>query len=131
MNIIIFDDFVKDAAGEYQRTLRWLGLRDDVQVDLSIRNIAPPLPNLLIQRFLRCNAVLRTCRTAMHKVVPASAIAAVQRVIGAATQKQRPNAMNPELRVKLQKELRPQVEKLSELIDRDLTYWCREPSTPP
>ncbi|MFX1552591.1 MAG: hypothetical protein ACFFBV_01560 [Promethearchaeota archaeon] len=127
VKIIIFDDFFQDAAREYQQTLQWLGLRDDVQVDLNIRNIAQPLPNLVIQRFLRRNAVLRLFRAAMHRLVPNSIIAAVQRAIGAATQKQRPKTMNSELRARLQEELRPQVEQLSKLIGRDLTHWCRSP----
>ena len=32
--------------------------------------------------------------------------------------------MNPVLRARLQREFRPEVEKLSELIGRDLTFWC-------
>jgi hypothetical protein len=127
VNIIIFDDLVKDTDDEYRRTLRWLGVRDDVEMDPSIRNVAQPLPNLVIQRLLRRNAVLRSCRAAMHRLVPNSIISAVQRAIGAATQKQRPKTMNPELRARLQEELRPQIEQLSELIGRDLTHWCRPP----
>jgi hypothetical protein len=33
--------------------------------------------------------------------------------------------MAPELRERLTEEFRPEVEKLSELLDRDLTYWSR------
>jgi len=128
VKIIIFDDFFQDTAREYQRTLQWLGLRDDVQVDLSIKNIRQPLPNLAIQRLLRRNAFLRKCRSAILKIVPTPAISTVQHAIGAVTQKQRPKTMRAELRAELQEELRPQIEKLSELINRDLTHWCRHPA---
>ena len=35
--------------------------------------------------------------------------------------------MDPDLYKCLQDEFLPEVESLSELLGRDLTYWCRDP----
>ena len=43
---------------------------------------------------------------------------------------QRP-PMNPALRRRLQAEFRPEVERLSDLLQRDLTYWCEPPNEKP
>ncbi len=125
VRIITFDDFVRDTAAEYRRTLAWLGVAEDFEAELSAKNLSSALPNLAIQQLLRWNAAMRAFRAAMHKVVPYRIIRRVQAAIGNRTQEQRPGQADPELRACLQRQMLPQIEALSSLIDRDVTHWCR------
>ncbi len=119
VHVILFDDLIKDTLGVFKRTLSFLGL-PDCEVDLSKKNVAGPLPNLAIQRFLRRHLPLRRM---IHQVIPNPIIEGIQAGIAVWTQKQRPRRPNPELRRQLEVEFRPGVERLARLIGRDLSHW--------
>ncbi len=121
VHVIIFDDFRDDTAGVYRRLLEFLGVDPGVPVDLGPRNENkrvragwfqrliwnPPLLRPLIPR-LRRYAIVHRARDALLRLnstrVPRDGV-------------------DPELRARLADELRPEVARLSEMVDRDLTHW--------
>jgi hypothetical protein len=108
VHVVVFDDLVRDPAGEVRRLLAFLGLPDhpmELDVDRATELIRP--------------AVLRQLRAAPPEI---------RRKLKTgrdAHRGPRPRPVPPELRARLAAELLPDVAQLSQLLDRDLTHWCR------
>lgn len=123
VRVILFDDFIKDTPGAYRKTLEFLGVDPTFQATLEVVNAAKPVA-LGINRFLAHRPRLRS---AIHCLVPAS----VQRKVIDTLPKfaktiDRPNKIDPELKRRLQPMFREDVQRLGELLGRDLSHWCKE-----
>jgi len=125
VHVVIFDDFKQNTAREYARTLEFLGVDPAFEANLRVINSAKIARskklNLMIKypqgtpwyaqiRALTPQFVRTPIRKMLHKWLTAPL--------------QKP-PMNPELRRQLQQEFLPEVEKLSNLLERDLTHWSR------
>ena len=77
IHFTIYDDFVKDTAGTYQKVLDFLGVDANFTTDFEMVN----------------------------------------------SNKRLGNKIDPKIRQQLQSQYAQEVEKLSELLDRDLSYW--------
>ncbi|MGA2499243.1 MAG: sulfotransferase [Tepidisphaeraceae bacterium] len=121
VKVIIFEDFVKDTPRVYRETLEFLGL-PNFAAKLEVVNAAKPVA-LGVNRFFGQRPALRSI---VHRFVPA----AVQRKIVDALPYftktlKREAKISPELRSKLAPRFREDIEKLSELLGRDLTHWTK------
>jgi hypothetical protein len=108
VHVIVFDDLVRDPAGEVRRLLAFLDLPDhpvELDVDRATELIRP--------------AVLRQMRAASPE------IRAKLKTGRDAHRGPRSRPVSPELRARLAAELLPDVARLGQLLDRDLTHWCR------
>ena len=122
VKVIIFEDFVKDTPGIYRDTLRLLELDDSFVAEFEVVNAAKPV-SLGLNRFF---ATRPTLRNAVHRLVPADvqrklidALPYVARTV------ERPSKIDAQLRRKLIPRFKEDVQRLSELLDRDLTHWVR------
>jgi hypothetical protein len=122
VKVIVFDDFILNTGQVYRDTLQFLGLDVEFEADFHVVNpVKPVAPG--VNSFFAKRPKLRS---AMHKLVPAG----VQRKLADAmpyltkTIKRAPK-IDPELRSKLALRFRQDVEQVSELLGRDLTYWCK------
>jgi hypothetical protein len=107
VHVVVFDDLVRDPASEYRRLLAFLGLPDhpvELDVDKATELIRP--------------VVLRQMRAASPEIRGKLKTGHHHR--GAHS---RP--VSPGTRTRLAAELLPDVTQLSQLLDRDLTHWCR------
>ena len=117
MHVIIFDDFKTDTPGEYRRTLAFLGVDPDFAPEFEIINPTGMARSKLIQRL----ANFTLARSYMlRQIIPQSLRSIVRRLN---TIQKGPAPMAAELRRQLQAEFAPEVERLSELLGRDLTCW--------
>ena len=108
VHVIVFDDLVRDPAGEVRRLLAFLELPDhpvELDVDRATELIRP-----LVLRQMRAASpeIRRKLKTGRD-----------------AHRGPRSQPVSPELRARLAAELLPDVAQLSQLLDRDLTHWCR------
>ena len=122
VKVIVFDDFVLNTGQVYRDTLQFLGLDVEFEADFKVVNPVKPVAPAVNSFFARRPKL----RTVVHKLVPAG----VQRKIADAMPYvtktiQREKKISPELREKLIPRFKEDVEKTSQLIDRDLTYWCK------
>jgi len=122
VDIIIFDDFIKNTAEVYKEVLRFLRVDDEFSPQFKI--FGP-------SRSLKITAVRDIMSDSwMTKIVKSVLPCNTRRLIGQAvsrwnsTDKPRP-PIGEHLRKRLQEEFTPEVERLSELLGRDLTYWCK------
>jgi len=122
VKVIVFEDFVLNTGQVYRDTLQFLGLDVEFEADFKVMNpVKPVAPG--VNSFFAKRPKLRSV---FHKLVPAG----VQRKIADATPHEtktipRAPRISPELREKLIPRFRDDVQKTSELLGRDLTYWCK------
>lgn len=130
IHVIVLEDFVRDQAGEFRRLLEFL------DVDPSYR---PPSFGAQNQRH---EPKSRAVRNVLRSRIPQWVIwSALPRAVGEANahrllrpfrrinskRAERPT-IPPELRRRLEDELAPDVERLSQMLDRDLSaLWFKRP----
>ncbi len=123
VHVIIFDDFIADTAHEYEKTLRFLGVDPGFEPGFEVKNAARNRRNLQVRRFLKTRPQLGAW---LGRNVPLSWRRGVGNVLfKVLKQSNRPKHMAPDLRQKLIKQFQPEVQRLSDLLGRDLTHWSR------
>ena len=120
VHVIIFDDFKADTARTYHRVLEFLDVDPTATVDFKIANPNKRVRSRLLQRLVYKNRLARSYR--LQRLVPAPLRNALRR-LNTRYEPRRP--MDEELRRQLSAEFAPEVRRLSELLGRDLTHWCR------
>lgn len=133
--VIIYDDFSADTAGAYRKTLDFLGVacnrvdRDfqvvngNINGDKSVRS--PTMRAILTDPLVRGTAI------ALRAWLPRGIFTTLQKMGDRLNQfnaikspgKRSPSA--PDLQLSLRREFAPEVERLSALLGRDLTYWSK------
>ncbi|HZU60018.1 MAG TPA: sulfotransferase [Solirubrobacteraceae bacterium] len=127
IHVILMDDLRRDVNGVVGETLQFLGLSTDVDLDVDRvvnRRRAP--------RSLRLQALLQDppagLERAFRALTPSRLHGRVLPFLNRFNETpQTRQSLSPELRARLAKELRPQVEKLEALLGRDLSGWRAEP----
>lgn len=127
VHVIIFDDFAADPAAAYRSTMAFLGLEDGAddnqQAEFAVRNAHKAPRSQLTVRLLRNPPPL--LRTMVRAVVRNQAS---RRALGFramelnADRRPRP-PLRPELRSRLLAEFAGDIERLGELLGRDLSPW--------
>jgi len=122
VKVILFDDFILNTGQVYRDTLQFLGLDVEFEADFKVVNPNKPVSPKVNTFFARRPGL----RKVIHKLVPAGvqrklidAMPYVTRTID------RPKKVSSEVREKLIPRFRDDVEQLSELLNRDLTHWCK------
>lgn len=129
VQVILYDDFAADTAAVYRETLEFL------QVDcprmlpnFKVINGSKNMKHPGLQAVLR-DPLVRTTMMSMYPWMPRPVFNALQqveaRILRANTFTVKPPPMPSQLRAKLKAEFAPEVEKLSELLGRDLTHWSK------
>ena len=122
VHVIIYDDLKNDPTGIYKKVLGFLDVEQDFVPEFKVVN-----PNKR-PRSKRLQSLLwrppRAVRVAGRSVLPRQLRhGVVQRLRKLNSRDESRPSMDPELRKSLQKEFAPEVERLSRLLDRDLTHW--------
>lgn len=120
VRIVLFEDLRADPQATYRDILRFIGVRDDVAVDLQSRNEgrAPRSKTLNAA----CNAALGqlgAVAPGRRPSVARRALTKMKALNATATVPPMPAAV----RRRLTEECRPDIERLSRLMDRDLSPW--------
>ena len=128
VHVVVFDDLKSDVAAVYRGILEFLNVDADFQPDFSPANESRSVRLPLVRQFLAHPpawyrlAVLPIVR----QWVPVRHRAKVNAGIDAVVLSDAPRTpMNPATRRALQQEFLPEIERLSELLGRDLIHWCR------
>lgn len=123
----VFDDFVTDTAAAFQRVAEYLELDADFDPDLRRFNESKPTQMLGMNRFFAKRPGLRR---AINRVVPLPLFRKIRSGISKTLSSgSRTSGLDPALRCELQEKMRPEVERLGTLLERDLTHWCEPRSS--
>lgn len=120
--VIVYDDFREDVYGVYREVLRYLKVDPNFQTDFGVVNSAKRVRSSALQKIIK-----QPPAWVYHPVrvfIPRSYRVALKKGL-----KQKntiynpPYAMEPKLRKELQEKFEGEVEKLSDLLGRDLRGW--------
>lgn len=125
VHIIIYDDLQKDVAGVYRETLQFLGVDPGFQMDFKVYN-ANQAPRIqTVNRLIRQPPKgLASLHSLLRRVTPPVAREFAWSAIKRLNTRVKPRPpMRPETRQQLLAEFRPEIDRLSELLGRDLSSW--------
>jgi len=117
VHIVIFEEFREDPSKAYRETLSFLGVDASFVPDFAVVNANAARRSQRLRQLMLAPVVVRAARV----LIPRSLHPRVGPIIDALTTRQvtRP-ALSPATRASLKDDLRPDVERLSGLIERDL-----------
>jgi hypothetical protein len=119
VHIILYDDFSRNTAGEYRKTLRFLDVDEAfVPSEFAVINASQESRNPVLKRILQSNLLLSIGRTMPDITLP------FYRALKILNSKQAGQKNIPQtLRQRMLAELYEDIQELSRLIDRDLSHW--------
>lgn len=124
IRVLLFDDLRRDAAAVAREVFEFLGVSPDVAVDASARNVTAELrygvANWLGRRAPRATARLRAALGPRQRAFLRQGLS----LVGGGS-RSRADDLPPDLRQELVEYFRPDVERLSDRIGRDLRHWLR------
>jgi hypothetical protein len=124
VHIIIYDDLQQDLAGVYGKTLQFLNVDTNYFPDFRVIN-----PNRRVRAKALRHFIVnppRVVRWLAGSVPHRLQRFVVERLTRLSIKYEARPPMDSELRRSLQVECAPEVERLSELLGRDLTLWSRQ-----
>ena len=123
VHVVLLDEFVSDPEHQFRLTLEFLGIDPGFTPAFEAKNQARKLRNLPVRRFLKAHPRIRHLADFVPLKLRQGVGAGIRKTL---RQPNRPRTMDPHLRKQLLDDFKPEVERLSELLDRDLTHWCRD-----
>lgn len=130
VHIIIFDDFIKDTEREYAKVLEFLKV-DKIKIDFNkINTDTNTNPNKkariwILQKFIEEPPSL--LRAVSKYLIPQKTrYQFIKRATRLNTKYQPRVPLDKKLRQSLLKEFRPEIDKLSKLVRKDLSFWYKE-----
>lgn len=115
----VFDDFRRDPGAEYRATLEFLGLEDDGRDEFPVVNASRRIHRPFLTGLLRRAAALKRSLGVYRSF---GVWRQASRHLSRPTKR---SPVRPELHRELIDHFRPDVEKLSQLLGRDLSHWTR------
>jgi hypothetical protein len=125
VHVVLFDDFLTDVRSCYRSVLEFLGVDPDFQPAFEVVNAAKQVRSRGLQRlFLSPPGWLEAvARPLLDRPELRERLRGIAK--GLNTRPARTPKMSPALRAELSAHFRPEVERLSRLLERDLTAWTR------
>ena len=123
VHVILYDDFKRKTAEVYRHALEFLGVDPVYQPGFPVINDNKSVRQHTLQRLLHYppKPLLTAARVLLPRGRLRAAVKSQLLRLNTARQKRRP--LEPELRLRLTNEFRPEVERLSDMLGRDLSDW--------
>jgi hypothetical protein len=119
--VIVYDDLKRDTAAAFRNTLQFLGVPIDWTVTGEILNANRRVRSMFLQDFLRHSPPLVQ---RAKRLLPRTFRKVVRSQVLRFNLIYEPRApMAPMLRKRLQNEVKPEIDQLSDLLQRDLSGW--------
>lgn len=126
VHVVIFDDFKKDTEGTYGEILKFLGVKDSFSPDFTVVNPSKKLRSTKLQRFI-VNPPGIILPLAKKLSTVSFLRNGVNNVLNALNQVERKiEPMNKTLRDHLNSEFAVDINKLGDLLGRDLNFWMEK-----
>jgi len=130
VQVIIYDDLAADVRAVYCRTLEFLGVDSTrIETDFQVINGNKSVKHTALRGLLN-DPLVRSTAVAIGRRLPRPIFAALhdveRRLWKLNTRSEKRPSLAPEVRAQLQREFAPEVERLSDLLGRDLTYWSNQ-----
>ncbi len=129
IHFIIYDDFKRNTAEVYQNVLRFLGVGSDIEREFPVINGSRRARNKSLWTLLRRPPML--LRRIVHPITSSAFRVSVGSLLFRlnTAAESRPQ-LDPKVRDNLCAVLESEIHRLSELVGRDLSFWCDAGSDP-
>lgn len=129
VHVVIYDDFAADTLASYRDTLSFLEVASDsINISFEPVNTNMSVKNSALQSFLN-DPLVRGTAIATRKWLPQPLFSIIRKAgTRLSDLNSRPAPRQPlaaDTRLSLQKQFAPEIERLSELLGRDLTHWSK------
>ncbi len=123
IHIIVFDDLVNSTPKVYRDVLRFLEVDDQFTPDFKVYNPGRQPKSLVLRDLMRDFWMARAAKVLLPSIIrrPIGQILSRWNI----SNKHRP-PMDKHVRKRLQEQFAPEVKRLSKLLGRDLTHWCKD-----
>jgi hypothetical protein len=121
VRVIIFEEFAADTPTAYRDTLSFLGVDPDFQPEFVVYNANRRVKSDAVRSVLRNPVLVRLG----HKIRPIS-LPIYARIRSWNTETFERSPMNPDTRQKLLVELHPEIERMEQVLGREITVWRRK-----
>jgi hypothetical protein len=123
IKIIIFDDFKSETARVYREVCEFMGVDPSFEPTFSVVNENRRVRSRLLQQLLEVPGPM--LRKIGRPLTPRRLRHTVMKELRQINSTPAPRIpLDADLRRALQAELRPEVMRLSQLLNRDLSHWC-------
>jgi len=128
VHVIVYDDLAADTIGSYRKALSFLGVSDTANIPIGPINTNVSVKSPAMRKLLN-DPLVRGTAIALRSWLPKPLFGLIQEFgLSISELNKRPaprQAMDHGLRLSLQREFAPEVERLSALLKRDLTHWSK------
>lgn len=124
VHIILFDDFKQHTQLAYYNLLQFIEVNQDFKPDFEVLNSNKNIKSYKLHLLI---LVLKRIRSLLYPIIsPEKSFRLINLIKRNNTSYQKRPSLDVNLRRKLQRQFIPEVEKLSELLDRDLSNWTSD-----
>lgn len=123
VRIILFDDLKTEPGQVYAQTLEFLGVNPAFEPDFAVHNVSAPTSNSWIHRRWKASTLRYRVRSLVPQGLYDSIRSARKKRLARAAQRQPWPALDPELRTRLVRQFADEVDRLEDLLGRDLSAW--------
>jgi len=127
VHVIIYDDLVADTLGVFQKTLEFLNVPPSPKnINFAAINGHQTVKSTALRAFLQ-DPLVRGTAISLRKRVPTPVFELIRHVglqlCNMNGKEAKRNPMGSDLERQIRHEFAPEVERLGELLNRDLTHW--------
>jgi hypothetical protein len=127
VHVILYDDLRSNVRGTYCRVLDFLGVDSSlIKTDFKVINGNKSVKHSALRSLLN-DPLVRSTAVAIGRRLPQPLFTALhdveRRLWKLNSRPERRLPLAPDLRAQLKREFAPEVERLSDLLGRDLTHW--------
>ena len=129
--VIIFDDFKQDTAAVYKRALDFLGVDVDFKTKFHVVNAHKQIRSQAIQKIFLATGLdiprLKRSKMArrLNRILPKSIVEIPLSLLRIIYMREQPKPqVDPELKRQLEAEFVQEIERLGNLLGRNLCHWC-------
>jgi hypothetical protein len=129
VHVIIYDDLAADTASTYRETLKFLAVNPPRrEANFEVVNPNPAVKSPAMHGLVN-DGLVRMASLAIRPLLPRRLFVALrsfrEKLMRSNLRFEKRPPFSPELRASLKHEFAPEVERLSELLGRDLTHWSQ------
>lgn len=118
VHVALLDDVKEDPRREYRKVLEFLGLPDDDRREFPVRNVAKSRRSPRLARLMRLAGKIRLRLGPTYR-----GLGLATRLSNLNRRTERREPLSDAMRHRLAEYFRDDVERLGELLDRDLSHW--------
>lgn len=126
VHVVVFDDFKGDTPSTYRATLRFLGVDDDIAPDFKVYNPAVRSRSRVVERIIGSRSSFARAAAAITPTMLRPTLGTLHNMLLRHNSiRGKMPSMSEQVRDRLRTIYREEVHALSELLQRDLTFWLK------